>query len=281
MCTNSPTQKKHSDHLRTLLPVWALALGLSVYCWLSGADTAKLSLVVLIFAAGVTAAAVLLAYLQGRDPFPSARREGFSGESPSALLDTFARQCRDGASPQLLPTLKQMEALLPQLTQTEQQLFCEQALDIYLKHCKSLPDTGIQKTLYVIRQSLILQSADNSAEGQGYFSDLQAVLLDYVDRNCYDSGLCLNAAADYLNSSIYVVSRIFKDATGVGFKEYITGKRLQQACRLLETTSKTVSDVAAESGFENSTYFTTVFKNEYGIPPTKYRQNARNTGKNL
>ena len=111
-------------------------------------------------------------------------------------------------------------------------------------------------------------------------ADLHSYLLEYVNKNCYNSSLCLISVADAMNTSIYAVSRTFKELTGVGFKEYITAKRLQQACHLLETTGKTVTDIAAEAGFENATYFTTVFKREFGLPPSKYRTNAHHAEKN-
>lgn len=102
-------------------------------------------------------------------------------------------------------------------------------------------------------------------------ADLHGHLLDYVNQNYCDSSLCLNSVADHMGSSIYAVSRTFKNLTGVGFKEYVTGKRLQQACELLTASDRPITEIAAICGFENATYFTTVFKHEYGIPPTKYR----------
>ena len=57
----------------------------------------------------------------------------------------------------------------------------------------------------------------------------------------------------------------------MGFKEYITGKRLRQACYLLRTTNLPVTAIASQCGFENANYFTVVFRTEYGIPPSKYR----------
>lgn len=109
--------------------------------------------------------------------------------------------------------------------------------------------------------------------------ELQDILFEYVNANCFDSALCLNSVADHLNVSIYAVSRTFKDITGVGFKEYVTGRRLQQACSLLSSSSKTISQIATISGFENATYFTTVFKREFGIPPSRYRALFRQSPK--
>ncbi len=118
----------------------------------------------------------------------------------------------------------------------------------------------------------MIPEADILQDNQSISADLQNYLLEYVNANCYNSALCLNSVADHLHISIYAVSRAFKDLTGVGFKDYVTARRLQYACRLLEETDKPVTEVACLSGFENATYFTTVFKSEFGIPPSKYRQ---------
>lgn len=125
----------------------------------------------------------------------------------------------------------------------------------------------------------ILQDASNVADAQSTPTDQQGYLLEYVNKNCYNSSLCLTSVADHMCTSIYAISRTFKDITGVGFKEYVTGKRLQRACQLLTSTDKTIWEIASLAGFENATYFTTVFKNEFGIPPSKFRTIVRKSQK--
>lgn len=120
-----------------------------------------------------------------------------------------------------------------------------------------------------------LDILNEEANVQSIPVDLHGQLLDYVNQHCCSSSLCLNSVADYMETSIYAVSRTFKELTGVGFREYVTGRRLQRACQLLSTTNHTIGEIAVQSGFENATYFTTVFKNEYGIPPSKYRTITR------
>ena len=201
------------------------------------------------------------------------------------LLSAFRDQLKSGDQPQLVRTLQQLEELLSQLEPAKQRRLCLQTLSIYLQATAAQTAQPIyggeaacssnQQLFRMIRHAITNLSTLNPDADHNVPSEMQDILLDYVDQNCLDSALCLNSAADYLNTSIYVVSRIFKEATGVGFKEYITAKRLQYACHLLKTTRKTVGAVAAEAGFENSTYFTTVFKSEYGMPPSKYRAAAQ------
>lgn len=100
---------------------------------------------------------------------------------------------------------------------------------------------------------------------------LQQKLLQYVDDNFQNSALCLTAAADYMGTSIYAVSRLFKEMTGKGFKDYVTEKRLEYGHMLLCSTQKSIADISVAAGFENANYFSTLFKIKYGTPPTKYR----------
>lgn len=102
-------------------------------------------------------------------------------------------------------------------------------------------------------------------------------LLQYVDENFHNSELCLTAAADHLDTSIYAVSRLFKEITGRGFKDYVTEKRLEYGHMLLCTTQNSVAEIAAAAGFENANYFSTVFKLKYGLPPTKFRKTLTET----
>ena len=127
----------------------------------------------------------------------------------------------------------------------------------------------------------ILEEAAGIEAAQSIPADMHGYLLEYVNENFRSSSLCLTSVADHMGSSIYAISRTFKELTGVGFREYITGKRLQYACHLLGTSDKTIWEIATECGFENATYFTTVFRREYGTPPSRYRTAARRTAKEL
>ena len=124
-----------------------------------------------------------------------------------------------------------------------------------------------------------VKDADSAKKPRTLPSDKRNYLLKYVDENFSDSALCLTSVADHMDASIYAISRAFKECTGVGFKDYVTGKRLQYACTLLQTTDHTIFEIAEECGFENSTYFTTVFRREFGTPPSKYRNAARRNAK--
>jgi len=57
---------------------------------------------------------------------------------------------------------------------------------------------------------------------------------------------------------------------------YLTRWRLQLAARSLTKTSRGVSEIAADVGYESEAAFNRAFKREFGQPPGRYRSVARN-----
>jgi AraC-like DNA-binding protein len=60
---------------------------------------------------------------------------------------------------------------------------------------------------------------------------------------------------------------------------YLARWRLQLGARLLQTTSRTVTDVALEVGYESESAFNRAFKREFGSPPARFRKQS-NEGRN-
>ena len=53
---------------------------------------------------------------------------------------------------------------------------------------------------------------------------------------------------------------------------YLARWRLQLAARLLQTTRKTILQLAADVGYESEAAFNRAFKREFGLPPAQYRR---------
>jgi AraC-like DNA-binding protein len=71
--------------------------------------------------------------------------------------------------------------------------------------------------------------------------------------------------------SVSTFKREFREAYHTSPGRWLTQKRLEYSKMLLETSRSPVSDVAYESGFENLSHFSRVFKERYRISPTRYR----------
>jgi AraC-like DNA-binding protein len=64
---------------------------------------------------------------------------------------------------------------------------------------------------------------------------------------------------------------LFKQCMGCPPMDYFTRLRMRHACRLLDSGSASVKEVAAELGYDDPFYFSRVFKSVNNIPPSQYR----------
>lgn len=78
-------------------------------------------------------------------------------------------------------------------------------------------------------------------------------------------------AAEFFLTPEYL-SRMYKKQTGISLKDYISECRIEQAKLLLKNGELRVSDVAEAVGFDNFTYFSTMFKKYTGMTPNQYRK---------
>ena len=62
---------------------------------------------------------------------------------------------------------------------------------------------------------------------------------------------------------------------GVSIQGFVQQMRMEKAERLLRTTKESISDIADHCGYDDVSYFTRVFKQCYGLPPTKYRTSTQ------
>ena len=63
-----------------------------------------------------------------------------------------------------------------------------------------------------------------------------------------------------------------KQLTGLGVNEFINNYRITIASSMLKETDKPIGDIAFETGFASSHYFSTAFKAATGYTPTAYRK---------
>jgi DNA-binding response OmpR family regulator len=91
---------------------------------------------------------------------------------------------------------------------------------------------------------------------------------DYIDNNMTDSELSVETIGAELGLSRVQLYRKIKALTGQSPVELLRTARLQKGRQLLQTTDKTVSEVAYEVGFTAPSYFTKCFKDEFGISPS-------------
>jgi len=91
----------------------------------------------------------------------------------------------------------------------------------------------------------------------------------------YGEQLSLEMVADEIGISTYYLSRLFKQELKLTFVEYLTNVRMKSAFALAKNTKMSVNEIAAKIGYNNTTYFTRVFKKYTGMTMSEFRIDAR------
>ena len=94
-----------------------------------------------------------------------------------------------------------------------------------------------------------------------------AYMLRHLDQPLHVATL---AAAVNVSPSHY--SALFKRLTGSPPIDYLIHLRMQHACRLFDSTSLKVREVAAALGYDDPFYFSRLFKSVNRLAPNDYRQ---------
>jgi AraC-like DNA-binding protein len=91
-------------------------------------------------------------------------------------------------------------------------------------------------------------------------------------QNNFQNKIYLKEVADliYLTESNFC--KFFKKATGKTYSDYVNEIRINETCRLLIQTDKTVSQISFECGFETLSYFNRVFLYKKEMTPSVYRK---------
>lgn len=98
-------------------------------------------------------------------------------------------------------------------------------------------------------------------------------VLAYISEN-FDRNINLASAAKVAALSPTSFSRWFKHATSKSFVECVTEIRLSHAFRLLTETSKNVTEIAFDCGFNSVSHFIHRFQDVRGMSPREFRRRA-------
>ncbi len=93
----------------------------------------------------------------------------------------------------------------------------------------------------------------------------------YIQNN-FSNKITLKQVADliYLTESNFC--KFFKKATGKTYSDYLNEIRINESCRLLIQSEKTINIISYECGYETLSYFNRVFYTKKGMTPSMYRK---------
>lgn len=110
---------------------------------------------------------------------------------------------------------------------------------------------------------------------KGYSPAVQTVI-NHINLNVAEPHTLKSLAALCHISPSYL-SALFKQETGSTLIDYINNQRVKRAAHLLASTNRSIADIAEEMGILDVNYFAKVFKRIYGVTPTRYRREHKQT----
>ncbi|MEO0795628.1 MAG: PocR ligand-binding domain-containing protein [Verrucomicrobiota bacterium] len=118
--------------------------------------------------------------------------------------------------------------------------------------------------LAVISNSIAVEESDTDPM-------LVANAKKYIQER-YQEAMSLDEAAKAVNASTRHFCKVFKQATGITFTDYLARVRVEKAKNLLQNPNLRVSEIAFETGFESISQFNRSFKRISGLTPTEFRR---------
>ncbi|MFC3798940.1 response regulator [Cohnella sp. GCM10012308] len=102
-------------------------------------------------------------------------------------------------------------------------------------------------------------------------ADVVDTILDVLD-NRYGEPITIEELAKKVFLTPNYICNIFKENVGESIIDYLTKVRMKQAKALLIGTRCKIYEVAEQTGFNNTSYFSSVFKGMFGVSPKEFRE---------
>lgn len=100
-------------------------------------------------------------------------------------------------------------------------------------------------------------------------NDATRLTIEYIHSN-FNTHISLDQISDSVKVSKFHLCKLFKTTTGVTINTYINNYRISQAVQLMKDTTKNITEIALDVGYNNPSYFIKKFKEVYGVTPNQY-----------
>lgn len=165
--------------------------------------------------------------------------------------------------PMTLPTSSPVAQLISQMVQITIQSLLDK---------KPGYELAVKGSIYMllstmVQNNFLIQNQSETTIPKGNRLYLMKNVLQYIAEN-YSETIYINDLASFSNMSRYHFCRFFKNYIGMTPIEYLNFIRINEAYKLLLSSNISVTEVALQTGFENLSYFTKIFKKQKGISPS-------------
>jgi AraC-like DNA-binding protein len=95
-------------------------------------------------------------------------------------------------------------------------------------------------------------------------------IIDIVENGMVDVEFNIDAVAESIGMGRTTFYKKFKSLTNLAPVEFVREMRLKRARQFLDANGQNISEIAYAVGFNSAKYFSTCFKEEYGVSPSEY-----------
>jgi signal transduction histidine kinase/ligand-binding sensor domain-containing protein/AraC-like DNA-binding protein len=95
-------------------------------------------------------------------------------------------------------------------------------------------------------------------------------IIDIVENGMVDVEFNIDTVAESIGMGRTTFYKKFKSLTNLAPVEFVREMRLKRAKQFLDANGQNISEIAYAVGFNSAKYFSTCFKEEYGISPSEY-----------
>ena len=125
--------------------------------------------------------------------------------------------------------------------------------------------------MIILSRALRSEWEESLSVKNGKARELVAIAKQYMDEN-FDQGITVSEAATYVFLSQGYFTRAFRDELGISPMNYLMKKRIEKACKLLQSNEIKVSAISLQSGFSSPQRFNVAVRKQMGMTPMEYRK---------
>ena len=191
---------------------------------------------------------------------------------PDHYLKGFISEYRQGLPLKNLPSVSENRTIALDVNPLTRHFF--QSMFSFFTEPTPPPKALLALKFKELLLNLLMNTSNkNLLSWISHLSDAHLPPLGDIMESNYTFNLSLTEFARISGRSLATFKREFKSLYKTSPGVWLKKKRLDYAGLLLATSSKRVSDVCFESGFENTTHFSKEFKQKFGISALQYRSN--------
>ena len=135
-------------------------------------------------------------------------------------------------------------------------------------------DAMVRFVSYVVYQAMQAVNNTEKPTEQKTPRSVVDIVRDYINAHLSEE---LNRAS--LSKTVFMnpdyLAKLFKEKNGQSLAAYIKDRRIERAKELLTETDKPISLIAQEVGYDNLSYFSSVFHDRTGLQPGEFRRQTR------